>query len=257
MVPGVSAPVGRLPRQLSVTTYRVAPKRKWSGWTQRHQRLISGAGRAGCPGPGLHWAGGPRTFALSPSPLSPFYSLCQGHLVSVKLSFSSLGRQHGAERKEEVDGARRSQTGWVKSHELKEGWTQRPCWCPDCAHGMALPGVDPEGMWAAVGVVAALRDRMLSGGPGHSFWWNSSWMGVLGRVGPAALRATDRKGLGPHRAPELDLVQTLRVSGPRGRERGSGDNACCPLSSITDFTASAQPRSAGDPLPPGDAPQFG
>lgn len=197
MVPGVSAPVGRLPRQLSVTTYRAAPKRKWSGWTRRHQRLVSGAGRAGWPGPGLHWAGGPRAFASSPSPLSPFYSLCQGHLVSVKLSFSSLGRWHGAERKEEGDGAQRSQTGGVKSHKLKEGWTQRPRWCPACAHGMALPGVDPEGMWAAVGVVAVLRDRMLSGGPGHSFWWNSSWTGVLGRWGPRHSEPQTGRGLVP------------------------------------------------------------
>lgn len=33
----------------------------------------------------------------------------------------------------------------MKSHELKEGWTQRPCRCPACAHGVALPGVGPEG----------------------------------------------------------------------------------------------------------------
>ena len=66
-----------------------------------------------------------------------------------------------------------------------------------------------------MGVVATLRDRTLSRGPGHSFWWNSSQMGVLGRVGPAALRAADRKRLGPCRAPKLDLVQTLGVGGAR------------------------------------------
>ena len=35
--------------------------------------------------------------------------------------------------------------GGVKSHELKEGWTQHPRRCPACAHVMALPGVGPEG----------------------------------------------------------------------------------------------------------------
>ena len=58
VVPGVSAPVGRLPHQLSVTTYRFAPRQKRSGWTQRHQRLFLGAGRSGWPGLGLCWAAG-------------------------------------------------------------------------------------------------------------------------------------------------------------------------------------------------------
>lgn len=74
-----------------------------------------------------------------------------------------------------------------------------------------------RGRWAAVRVVAALRDRTLSRGPGRFFWWDSSRTGVLGRVGPAALRAADRKWLGPRRAPKLDLVQTLGEGGARGK----------------------------------------
>lgn len=41
--------------------------------------------------------------------------------------------------------------GGVKSHELKEGWTQHPRRCPACAHVMALPGVGPEGQVGSLG----------------------------------------------------------------------------------------------------------
>lgn len=65
--------------------------------------------------------------------------------------------------------------------------------------GGCPPGQDAErGPWALF-----LVELELDGGPGP--------------VGPAALRATDREGLGPHRAPELGLVQTLGVSGLRGK----------------------------------------
>lgn len=58
---------------------------------------------------------------------------------------------------------------------------------------------------------------MLSAGSGRSSWWNLNRTGVLGRVGPVAVRAADRKGRGPRRAPELDLVQTLGARGAWGK----------------------------------------
>ena len=72
-------------------------------------------------------------------------------------------------------------------------------------------------------------------GPGRSSWRHSSRTGVLGCVWCVAVRAADRKGRGPRRALELELVQTL------GRD--SGVNACRALSNLADLTAAARRRT--------------
>ena len=62
-------------------------------------------------------------------------------------------------------------------------------------------------------------------------------------MGRVAVSAADRKGRGPRRALELELVQTLGARGAWGKGARLWGHACRPLSSITDLTAPARRRT--------------
>ena len=203
-VPGVSAPVGQLPGQLSVTTYRVAPKWKRGGWTQPHQCLISGAGGSGVARIRAALGYGGHVCLLHPR-FSCFLRVkvilgLGSHLLAPEAD--STGLRGG----KEGDGAQRRQTGGAKSLVPEEGWPQRPPRCPACArwHGPAwqwicLP-LTRRGRWAAVG------------------WWPPSGIGRYAERGAWVLFL------------ELELDGGPGLCGARGSQRCRQEGAWSPQS---------------------------